>query len=124
MGSCSSLEKENPYYTYRCFWLNEEQLYSTCLRFLLKSEIKVWQYLTMRTNLQNWFNLVSISKNRCWVAAHMCVLSHFRTCDVRAEVGAERVLNCVCESACVWANFKVRFAIALFYLHLHKRCNF
>ena len=53
---------------------------------------------------------------RCWVAAHMCVLSHFRTCDVRAEVRAERVWNCACGSACVWAFNKVRFAIALFYL--------
>ena len=25
-------------------------------------------------------------KTRCWVAAHMCVLSHLRTCDVHAEV--------------------------------------
>ena len=28
---------------------------------------------------------------RCWFAAHMCVKLHFRTCDVRAEVRAERV---------------------------------
>ena len=40
---------------------------------------------------------------RCWVAAHMCVISHFRTCDVRAEVRAERVWKCACGSACVWA---------------------
>ena len=53
---------------------------------------------------------------RCWVAAHMCVLSHFRTCDVRAKMRAERVWNCACGSACVWANIKVRFAITLFYL--------
>ena len=26
----------------------------------------------------------------------MCILSHFRTCDVRAEVRAERVCNCAC----------------------------
>ena len=50
----------------------------------------------------------------------MCVLSHFRTCDVRAEVRAERVWNCACGSACVWATFKVRFAIALFYLFPEK----
>ena len=26
---------------------------------------------------------------RRWVAAHVCVLSHLRTCDVRAEVRAK-----------------------------------
>ena len=46
----------------------------------------------------------------------MCVLSHFRTCDVRAEVRAEGVWSCACGIACAWATFKVRFAIALFYL--------
>ena len=46
----------------------------------------------------------------------MCVLSHFRTCDVRAEVRAEMVWNCACGSECVWATFKVRCAIALFSL--------
>ena len=35
-------------------------------------------------------------KIRRWVAAHMCVLLHFRTCNVRAEVRAERVWNCAC----------------------------
>ena len=53
---------------------------------------------------------------RRWVAAHMCVLSHFRTCDVRAEVRAERVCNCAFGSACVWAYLDLRFAIALFHL--------
>ena len=37
-----------------------------------------------------------INEIRRWVAAHMCVLSHFRTCDVRAKVRAERVWNCAC----------------------------
>ena len=46
----------------------------------------------------------------------MCGKLHFRTCDVRVEVRAERVWNCACGSACVWATYKVRFAIALFYL--------
>ena len=42
-----------------------------------------------------------ISTSRCWVAAHMCVLLHFRTCDVRAEVRAERVLQLCVRCACV-----------------------
>ena len=33
-----------------------------------------------------WLDLVG---TRCWVAAHMCSLSHFRSGDVRAEVRAE-----------------------------------
>ena len=42
--------------------------------------------------------------NRCWVVTHMCVKSHFRTCDVRAEVHAYGHI------------FDVRFGIALFHL--------
>ena len=45
---------------------------------------------------------------RCWVAAHMCVLSHLRTCDVRAEVRAERVLNCACVVGAYGHIFDVR----------------
>ena len=59
--------------------------------------------------------IITELKSRCWVAAHTCVKSHFRTCDVRAKVRAEWVRNCACGSACVWATFKVRFAIAHFY---------
>ena len=51
---------------------------------------------------------------RCWVAAHMCVLSHFRTCDVRAEVHAESVWNCSCVVGACWHIFDLRCAIALF----------
>ena len=47
---------------------------------------------------------------RRWVAAHMCVLSHFLTCDVRAE----RVLNCACVVGACGHIFDLRFAIALF----------
>ena len=61
---------------------------------------------------------------RCWVAAHMCVLSHFRTCDVRAEVRAERDWNCACVVGACGHNFKVRFAIALFYLFLNVHTYF
>ena len=43
--------------------------------------------------------------NRCWVAAHMRVKSHFRTCDVRAEVRAERYLELCVRCACVWLVF-------------------
>ena len=51
---------------------------------------------------------------RCWVVAHMCVKSHFRTCDVRGEVRAEAYpWKCV-RSACVQTYFKVRCAIARF----------
>ena len=32
----------------------------------------------------------------------MCVLSHFRTCDVCAEVRAERFLELCVRCACVW----------------------
>ena len=42
---------------------------------------------------------------RCWVAAHMCVKSHFRTCDVRAEVRAERVCELCVRCRCVRAYF-------------------
>ena len=42
---------------------------------------------------------------RCWVAAHMCGKSHFRTCDVRAEVRAERFLELCVRCACVWLVF-------------------
>ena len=37
-----------------------------------------------------------ISTSRCWVAAHMCVLLHFRTCDVRAERGLQLCVRCAC----------------------------
>ena len=57
---------------------------------------------------------------RCWVAAHMCVKSHFRTCDVRAEVRAERFLELCVRSACVWLVFGVRCAIALLHTFLNK----
>ena len=64
-------------------------------------------------------------KSRCWVAAHMCVLSHFRTCDVRAEVRAERVWNCACGSACVWAIFRLAICDRTFYLIFLKYvCTF
>ena len=53
---------------------------------------------------------------RRWVAAHMCVLSHFRTCDVRAEVRAERVWNSACVVGACGHIFDVRCAIALFTL--------
>ena len=33
---------------------------------------------------------------RCWVAAHMCGKSHFRTCDVRAERLLELCMLCAC----------------------------
>ena len=46
----------------------------------------------------------------------MCVLSHFRTCDVRAEVRAERVWNCVCVVGACGHIFDLRCAIALFAL--------
>ena len=62
---------------------------------------------------------------RCWVAAHMCVLSHFRTCDVRAEVRAERVWNCACGSACVWGNFQCAICDrTLLLAYVLIRCNF
>ena len=61
---------------------------------------------------------------RCWVAAHMCVLSHFRTCDVRAEVCAERVWNCACGSACVWAIFRLAICDRTFLSDYLKRCIF
>ena len=54
--------------------------------------------------------------SRCWVAAHMCGKSHFRTCDVRAEVRAERLLKLCVRCACVWLVLGVRCAIALFIL--------
>ena len=54
--------------------------------------------------------------SRCWVAAHMCVLSHFRTCDVRAEVRAERVCELCVRCRCVRYIFDLRCAIALFIL--------
>ena len=53
---------------------------------------------------------------RCWVAAHMCVLSHFRTCDVRAEVRAERVFELWVRCRCVRAFLDLRCAIALSWL--------
>ena len=63
--------------------------------------------LVKSQNLRHVMSLYSIDPIaitcRCWVAAYMCVKSHFRTCDVCAEVRAERVLNCACESACVCA---------------------
>ena len=49
---------------------------------------------------------------RRWIAAHMCVLSHFRTCDVRAE----RVWNCACVVGACGHIFDLRCAIALFAL--------
>ena len=55
---------------------------------------------------------------RCWVAAHMCVLSHFRTCDVRAEVRAERFLKLRVRCACMRLILGVRCAIALLHTFL------
>ena len=46
----------------------------------------------------------------------MCILSHFRTCDVRAEVRAERVCNCACVVGASRHIFDLRCAIALFAL--------
>ena len=62
---------------------------------------------------------------RRWVAAHMCVLSHFRTCDVRAEVRAGKCLEVCVRCRCVWANFDLRCAIALFLsiCHFQKKKN-
>ena len=45
------------------------------------------------------------STYRCWVAAHMCGKSHFRTCDVRAKVRAERVCELCVRCRCVRAYF-------------------
>ena len=53
---------------------------------------------------------------RCWVAAHMCVLSHFCTCDVRTEVRAESVCELCVRCRCVRAYFDLRCAIALSWL--------
>ena len=53
----------------------------------------------LEKEIQKWGQKMNMI--RCWVAAQTCVLSHFRTCDVRAE----RVLNCACGSACEWAIF-------------------
>ena len=47
----------------------------------------------------------TLFKIRRWVAAHMFVLSHFRTCDVRAEVCAERFLELCVRCECVWLLF-------------------
>ena len=58
---------------------------------------KAEQYIYMNSKLWihaglNWImSLMGV--------AHMCVLSHFRVCDVRSEVRAERVWNCACGSA-------------------------
>ena len=62
--------------------------------------------------------------SRCWVAAHMCVKSHFRTFHVRAEVRAERYLELCVRSACVWLVFDVRCAIALLNTFLKKMTRF
>ena len=51
----------------------------------------------------------------------MCVLSHFRTCDVRAEVRAERVWNCACGSACVWAIFQLAICDCTFLLMMYLK---
>ena len=59
---------------------------------------------------------INLNLSRCWVAAHMCVLSHFRTCDVRAEVRAERVCELCVRCRCVRYIFDLRCAIALFIL--------
>ena len=53
---------------------------------------------------------------RRWVAAHMCVLSHFRTCDVRAEVRAERHWKSACVVGACGHILTCDFAIALFHL--------
>ena len=54
----------------------------------------------------------------------MCVLSHFRTCDVRAEVRAERYFELCVRSACVWLVLDVRCAIALLHTFLKKMTRF
>ena len=56
---------------------------------------------------------LSIAKNsrsqictpRCWVAVHLCVFSHFRRCDVHAEVHTEKVLELCVRCACVQLIF-------------------
>ena len=57
---------------------------------------------------------------RCWVAAHMCVKSHFRTCDVRVE----RLLKLCVRCACVWLILGVRCAITLFGTNLPENATF
>ena len=46
----------------------------------------------------------------------MCVLSHFRTCDVRAEVRAEKVLEVCVRCRCVRAYLGLAMCDALFTL--------
>ena len=54
----------------------------------------------------------------------MFVKSHFRTCDVRAEVRAERYFQLCVRSACVLLVFDVRCAIALLHTFLKKNARF
>ena len=58
---------------------------------------------------------------RCWVAAHMCVLSHLRTCDVRAEVRAKGGLEMCVRCACARPLMSVQCAMAL--LHSFFQVN-
>ena len=54
----------------------------------------------------------------------MCVKSHFRTCDVRAEVRAERFLELCVRCVCVLLVLGVRCAIALLHTFLNKMTRF
>ena len=106
-------------YTSICFFLRQEKMIvvsrweviGILRKFLSKKKDDDHGIIPRK---DSWLFLIC----RCWVAAHMCVLSHFRTCDVRAEVRAERVLNCACGSACICAHFWLAIVIALFHLFI------
>ena len=73
-------------------------------------------FITNYISIFHKAEVLTVILSRCWVAAHMCVLSHFRTCDVRAEVRAERVCELCVRCRCVRHIFDLRCAIALFIL--------
>ena len=69
------------------------------------------EYKSIKKNCGAWQShifYILIIRARCWVAAHMCVISHFRTCNVRAEAYPWKCVR----SACVWTFYRVQCAIA------------
>ena len=92
--------------------------------------ISLWRYKREKiTTLCNipalyWIFIPYKSWFRHWVAAHICVLSHLRTLNVRAEVRAERIWKCRCDVRACGSFLSVRCAIALLNTFLNKMTIF
>ena len=100
------------------WWIRNSRLYETNFRRSWQCHAPSWSIAQIGDAMISQylrFGYVSpyFISSRCWVAAHMCVLSHFRTCDVCAEVRAERFLELCVRCVCVQLVFGVRCAIAL-----------